>query len=140
MRTEFVDRSHPLLIWRIVGTVGDFSDFTKPPPCRLEAFPPLFLRFLAELSIRSQARWWKWPGFNSSAFGFINELTSSWCRNGWITPLFYSNMQNWAMRDSNPRHPACKGGMLEPFHAIQGRGELEDLLGPLAVLLRVLRG
>jgi hypothetical protein len=61
MRTEFVDRSHTLLIWRIVGTVGDLSDFAKPPSCRLEAFPPLVLRFLAELSIRSQARWGKWP-------------------------------------------------------------------------------
>ena len=61
MRTEFIDRSHPFLIWRVIRVVGDFRDFMQPTPRRFEAFAPLLIGFLAELPIRSQARWGKGP-------------------------------------------------------------------------------
>jgi hypothetical protein len=36
MWAEFVNRSHPFLIWRIVGPVGNFRDLTQSLSCRLQ--------------------------------------------------------------------------------------------------------
>ena len=29
MRTKLIDGSHPFLIWRIIGVIGDFGDFVQ---------------------------------------------------------------------------------------------------------------
>ena len=38
MRSELIDRSHPFLIWWIIGAVGYFRDLTQSQSCRLQAF------------------------------------------------------------------------------------------------------
>jgi hypothetical protein len=54
MGTKLINRSHPFLIGRIIGVVGDFRDFAQSVSRRLDAFSAIFFRLAAESSIGSQ--------------------------------------------------------------------------------------
>jgi hypothetical protein len=54
MRPKLINRSHPFLIRRIIGVVGDFRDFAQSVSRRLDAFSAIFFRLIAESSIGSQ--------------------------------------------------------------------------------------
>src|SRR5208337_2210688 len=57
MRTEFVDRPHPLLFGRIVWVVGNLLDLVDPTQGRLYVLAVLLLGRHPQLSVRPQTRW-----------------------------------------------------------------------------------
>ena len=54
MRPKLINRSHPFLIGRIIGVVGDFRDFAQSVSRRLDAFPAIFCRLATGSSIGSR--------------------------------------------------------------------------------------
>jgi hypothetical protein len=81
IRTSFINRSHPFLIRRIIGFIGDFRDFTQTPSGRLQAFRSLFLGLLLKCPVRSQARWREGPYRRSSRFRLCHHKNLRCCGN-----------------------------------------------------------
>src|SRR5208337_69062 len=136
VRTEFVDRPHPLLFGRIVWVVGNLFDLVDPTQGRLYVLAMLLLGHHPQLSVRTQARRRnrsnlsvedclrhdrydlllqnkRHDGKPGKAAAHRSPKQRSLPEDkGQCAESGTSHQRDWAMRDSNPRHPACKAGAL----------------------------
>src|ERR1017187_8107646 len=104
MRTEFVDRPHPLLFGRIVWVVGNLLNRVDPTQRRLYVLAMLLLGHHPQLSIRPQTRRW-----NRSNLSIEGSFCEGFRHDG-CPPLFlptYRSKGKSEMRFT-PRHVSSR--------------------------------